>query len=417
MSDGLLLFIIVLSLSAGVLLGGIGRWKAAWPRFGRSKDKSRYLDGLAYMLKDQSDDAIDVFISSLKVGSDTLDAHLALGELLRKKGQVGQALKVHQNLQSSPELDAYHLQLVQLEVAIDFASSGLFDRAEALLRELVESSHLDAQLRVRALESMVDIYRDSRDWLLAIDTADSLTSGKFSEGVDRWRRMQAHFSCELAVSARHKQDWMGYRKWTRAAHKYDPSCARVTLLQAEVDIEGSNYSAAIAALREVPYQNSSLISETLPLLQKSYMALGQIELFHRDLMVLYEAHRDRSIFMFWLRSIELAGGCKAVKDALPSIVDNVLPADFQNAEAIISLVSIYLGRPGGRAPALTVEASEAIDLERYTDFKAVLDRLVGYSDIYRCGGCGFSGETMHWLCPSCKQWGTVAPSLASGADE
>lgn len=29
--------------------------------------------------------------------------------------------------------------------------------------------------------------------------------------------------------------------------------------------------------------------------------------------------------------------------------------------------------------------------------------------IYQCNHCGFAGRTLHWQCPSCKQWGTTGP--------
>jgi lipopolysaccharide biosynthesis regulator YciM len=29
--------------------------------------------------------------------------------------------------------------------------------------------------------------------------------------------------------------------------------------------------------------------------------------------------------------------------------------------------------------------------------------------VYRCVNCGFAGQQLHWLCPSCKQWETVRP--------
>ena len=29
--------------------------------------------------------------------------------------------------------------------------------------------------------------------------------------------------------------------------------------------------------------------------------------------------------------------------------------------------------------------------------------------VYRCVNCGFSGQQLHWLCPSCKEWETVRP--------
>jgi lipopolysaccharide biosynthesis regulator YciM len=28
---------------------------------------------------------------------------------------------------------------------------------------------------------------------------------------------------------------------------------------------------------------------------------------------------------------------------------------------------------------------------------------------YRCTRCGFSGKSLHWQCPGCKQWSTVKP--------
>jgi lipopolysaccharide biosynthesis regulator YciM len=28
---------------------------------------------------------------------------------------------------------------------------------------------------------------------------------------------------------------------------------------------------------------------------------------------------------------------------------------------------------------------------------------------FRCVSCGFSGRSVHWLCPSCKKWGVVKP--------
>jgi len=29
--------------------------------------------------------------------------------------------------------------------------------------------------------------------------------------------------------------------------------------------------------------------------------------------------------------------------------------------------------------------------------------------VYRCVNCGFDGQQLHWLCPSCRQWETVRP--------
>ena len=49
---------------------------------------------------------------------------------------------------------------------------------------------------------------------------------------------------------------------------------------------------------------------------------------------------------------------------------------------------------------LQAEASDDI-------LKAVTERLMSRQPAYRCKNCGFSGQTHHWQCPSCRQWSTT----------
>ena len=39
--------------------------------------------------------------------------------------------------------------------------------------------------------------------------------------------------------------------------------------------------------------------------------------------------------------------------------------------------------------------------------KAVTSRLMARQPGYRCSHCGFSGQTHHWQCPSCRNWDTT----------
>ncbi|HEB99132.1 MAG TPA: lipopolysaccharide assembly protein LapB, partial [Thiotrichales bacterium] len=51
-----------------------------------SELKSDYFRGLNFLLNEQPDKAIDVFIQMLEVDSDTVETHLALGNLFRRRG-------------------------------------------------------------------------------------------------------------------------------------------------------------------------------------------------------------------------------------------------------------------------------------------------------------------------------------------
>src|SRR3972149_4520079 len=107
-----------------------------------------YFKGLNYVLNEQPDKAIEVFIKMLEVDSETVETHLALGNLFRRRGEVDRAIRIHQNLIARPTLSRDERSIAMLELGQDYMSAGLLDRAEALFKELVE---LDLH-SLRALE-------------------------------------------------------------------------------------------------------------------------------------------------------------------------------------------------------------------------------------------------------------------------
>ena len=97
-----------------------------------------YFQGLSYLINDQSDQAIDVFIKLSEVDSDTAEIHLALGHLFRQRGEVDRAIRIHQNLLARPELDKrYHVQAL-FALGQDYLRAGVLDRAEQIFLELAE---------------------------------------------------------------------------------------------------------------------------------------------------------------------------------------------------------------------------------------------------------------------------------------
>ena len=54
-----------------------------------------YVVGLNYLLNEQPDKAVDVFIKLLEVDSETVETHLALGSLFRRRGEVDRAIRIH----------------------------------------------------------------------------------------------------------------------------------------------------------------------------------------------------------------------------------------------------------------------------------------------------------------------------------
>jgi len=129
-----------------------------------------YFTGLNYLLNEEPDKAIDTFIELLQVDSETIETHLALGNLFRRRGEVDRAIRIHQNLIARPALTGHVRKLSLMELAYDYMAAGLFDRAENLFKELVK----DKEYRHDSLNHLVTIFQQIKDWAQAGSTRSSI---------------------------------------------------------------------------------------------------------------------------------------------------------------------------------------------------------------------------------------------------
>ncbi|HIL84565.1 MAG TPA: lipopolysaccharide assembly protein LapB, partial [Pseudomonadales bacterium] len=129
--DNLILYaLIVGAIGIGWLLGRRDRTKKS------EIVGPNYYQGLNYLLNEEPDRAVTTFIESLEVNNDTLETHLALGGLLRRRGELDKAVVVHENILAHAKLSREDMQGVQLELARDYLLAGLLDRAEELCVQL-----------------------------------------------------------------------------------------------------------------------------------------------------------------------------------------------------------------------------------------------------------------------------------------
>ena len=78
-----------------------------------------YYKGLNYILNEQPDKAIDLFIKLSEVDPGVVEIHLALGSLFRRRGEVDRSIRMHQSLinQSSLSNELY-IQALKLDEAL-----------------------------------------------------------------------------------------------------------------------------------------------------------------------------------------------------------------------------------------------------------------------------------------------------------
>ena len=197
----------------------IGRRVEPSRRSVASASHPAFLRGLNYLLDEQPDKAIDVFLELAEVDNDTVETHLALGSLFRRRGEADRAIRIHQNLIARNTLNAEQRGYALFELGQDYMRAGLLDRAELLFHELAE---IGLQ-RERALRGLLDIYQQERDWAHCLEIAERLKP--FSERPLDTEIAQYH--CELAEEARRRADPAEAGRHLARALDVDPSaCAR-----------------------------------------------------------------------------------------------------------------------------------------------------------------------------------------------
>ncbi|MDH3389059.1 MAG: tetratricopeptide repeat protein, partial [Gammaproteobacteria bacterium] len=232
------LFLLVLvAIAIGWLLG---RWQPFKKKAGnRQPDQFsvRYAKGLNYLLANDSDNAIRIFTDLIEVNKDTIEIHIALGNLFRSKGEVDRAIKVHQNLLARPNLTRKQRHMAIAELASDYLKAGLLDRAEKLYREMIE---LDDDGR-HAYRRLLDLYIAEKSWGEAVECAQAL----YQMAEPESSVMYSQCLCEIAGEAIASGNNRLARKSLDRALEVDSGCVRAALLLIQLNIKTENTQAAM----------------------------------------------------------------------------------------------------------------------------------------------------------------------------
>jgi lipopolysaccharide biosynthesis regulator YciM len=392
-NDALVFALLFAAVACGWLLGRRGA-RTASPT--APALPGQYYRGLNYLLDGRPDGAVDQFISALEVNSETLETHIALGNVLRRRGEVERAIRIHENLLARPDLPQAQVHMAHLELARDYISAGLLDRAEKLLLDLVEES--PEQRDVSRLH-LLEIFRSESEWERAIEMARALLPRKSLlrsaasaqlPGQPVFRQL-AHFYCEQARDRVRDGQIDSARESLQRALDSDTDCVRASLLLGQLEAEAGQHRRAIKALRRVPDQNPDYLPEALPALRASYEALGEDRALADYLRQSLDRHPSTPLVIAMAETLHREQGPEAAREFLATRLAQV--PSLRGLLRLVRLQQEQAEAAGPETPTLSMLA-------------LLLDRLIEERPVYRCDHCGFSAKHLLWFCPGCKYWGT-----------
>lgn len=345
----------------------------------------QYVTGLNLLLSDQSDKAVDHFIELLQVDDDTIDTHLALGNLFRSRGEVDRAIRIHQNLISRTGLTLEQKNLALQQLAKDYMVSGFLDRAEKIFEQLVD----EPEHKESALQQLVTIYQQTKEWSKAIHYAAALVK----MGRKRVKSQIAHFLCELAMQEQGEGQTNKAIQHFKKALVEDPKCARASISLGKLYLESEDYQQTIKYMEMVLNQDIDFISEVLPTLADCYHHLGQEEGLVEFLRACIDKKAGVSAELMLAQLVANHESIGTAQELLTrQLVKNPTMKGFYR------LIDYHIA-----------EAEEGRAKDSLTTLQSMVGEQLKIKPHYRCRKCGFSTHSMYWHCPSCKGWGTIKP--------
>jgi lipopolysaccharide biosynthesis regulator YciM len=351
-----------------------------------SRLSNTYFRGLNYLLNEQQDKALEIFLQIAEVDKETVETQFALGHLFRRRGEVDRAIRLHQNLVARTGLSEEQRTRASLELGEDYMRAGLLDRAETLFNDLVQMGvHAP-----KALQQLISIYQSERDWSQAIAHAlqyEQISGESMSDSI-------AHYYCELAEKSIYEGNLKLAREQTALAYSSDSQCVRAGMIEGRLDLLENNDAAAIRAFERVARHDVDYLPEVLPQLMECYERRNELMRARGFLQEVIEHYAGVTPLLALTELIE--------RDEGPAAAQDFLAKQLQQRPSV-----------RGEAVLLDKVVSQPVSdpHETLRSLKQITDQLLVRSANYRCGNCGFGARAHHWQCPSCKQWGSVKPLL------
>lgn len=359
----------------------MGRRSIRHKQNSKRKQLSRdYFTGLNFLLSNESDKAVDLFISMLDVDDDTIDTHLSLGSLFRKRGEVDRSIRIHQNLIARPTLTTEQRDIAMMELGKDYLAAGFYDRAEEIFLNLVRQEDHSEE----AEDQLIAIYQVTKDWQKAIDIIKSLKRKR----QQSLKHLQAHLYCELADEASDNELKL---KHLAQAIKQDAQCGRAMLSSAKLFLAQQEFGRAKEMLCRLKDADIELFPEALAIAKEVYQSTKDLSAYRELLREALEQGAGASVAITLAQQMIAQG---ETQDAEKLILDGLYRHPTMKSFQHLMKMQIQHAEDGQAKQSLNMLAE-------------LVEQQIKFRPSYRCTECGFPSHTLYWHCPSCKSWGTI----------
>ncbi|MBF0141734.1 MAG: tetratricopeptide repeat protein [Magnetococcales bacterium] len=353
----------------------------------RQQETSYTFRGLNFLLSDEPDKAIEAFVNVVRINSETVEIHLSLGNLFRARGEVGRAIRIHQNLIARPNLSEANRKAALYALAEDYRQGGFVDRAVDSYRRVLD---LDANHR-KALAGLQALHENEGRWDMALEVLRRLVQVTGEDDPRREAHLLIKIGLEQAKATAEGGSLPGVDWFRKAIRKY-PGCVEAYRLLGEAQLAQGKTKAAIQTFATLKKNRPSHFFMLVEPLKRAYAIKGDLEGFESCMRNAVNApSASPRLMVLWSRELQ---GRNRIR------------------EAVDVLLKGYAKYPGSVVLArLLIRLLESLNREEEALGVAVrcLDHMLAKQPGFQCSLCGFQSQDIYWKCPQCHRWDTMEP--------
>ena len=345
----------------------------------------KYSTGLNYLLSNQKDKAIDSLLEALKVEDDSVEAHFAMANLFRKRGELDRALKVHEHLVRDGNLPTKDQQQAVFELGKDFLSAGLYDRAEKMFNKLLKSDSYG----LKSLNYLLQIFQSTKDWQQGINHKKQII--KLND--KRLLHTLANFYCEQATSAFEQDKFIDVIELLEQALNLDPNSCRANWLMAKIYENHKQCELACKCYQDIYHQDKDFFPDVIEPMKDCYQRLDSSDDFYAFIKKVYDETASSSALIAYLSFVEEKHGQVRAKEFMLSALKR--RPTIRGFKHFVKMEMKHTGE---------FENKASLDL-----IKELISEYLKVKHRYSCRNCGFNSQIHYWSCPSCHEWEQLKP--------
>jgi lipopolysaccharide assembly protein B len=345
-----------------------------------------YLSGINFLIREQPDKALDALLEAARADPETVELHFALGRLFRRRGETERAIRLHQTLVERDDLSTEQRLEALRELGDDFLKIGMLDRAEGLFTRLLQTPFRD-----QAIQSLLEIAQQEKDWDKAILILDGLSSAE----KPLWRKEKAHFHCERAEVSRSLGHDEAALADVNAALDERRQTVRASLLKGAIFLQQDRIEDAIRALLHIESQDPAYLALAAPSLMEAFRRQGRLQ---EGLAIL-----DRWLMQHpGLGLLDVVFEYRQAREG-PRAAYDCVREHLKHNPNLLGLSKLL------EAARFVTPPEQHADIDL---IKNLIDEHTRKVAGYRCAQCGFKARQFHWRCPACQAWESASPRRA-----